>query len=214
MKIGTWNIRGCNHPRKTRTLARKIKEEKPYILFLQETKCSFESIQKIGQNIWKGSQVMPVEADGMQGGIAILWRDREVDLTGWRAVHFSLSVDFHIRGSEIRGTIVNIYGSSVFPQKQEFVNHLRWINASASLGNWIIGGDFNLITLLKEKKGGKRMLDKYQEDFRETLVNSSLVDLETGDGWFTWNNRRGGECLVASRLDHFLVTKSMIRGVG
>ena len=83
---------------------------------------------------------------------------------------------------------MNIYGPSAFPQKQEFVNHLRWLSASASTGNWIIGGVFNIISSLREKKGGKRMLDKYQEDVRETLVNSSLVDLETGDGWFTWNN--------------------------
>ena len=88
---------------------------------------------------------------------------------GWRAGRFSLAADFQIWGSEVNGTIVNIYGSSAFPQKQEFVNHLRWLTASASEGNWIIGGDFNLITSLKEKKGGKRMLDKYQEDFRETL---------------------------------------------
>ena len=50
--------------------------------------CSFELMQKIGQNIWKGSQVMVVEAEGMQGGIAIPWHDREVDLTGWRAGRF------------------------------------------------------------------------------------------------------------------------------
>ena len=80
--------------------------------------------------------------------------------------------------------------------------------------NWITRGDFNLITALREKKGGKQMLDKYQEDFRETLVNSTLVDLETVDGWFTKNNRRGGEYLVASRLDRFLVTESIIRGAG
>ena len=35
-----------------------------------------------------------------------------------------------------------------------------------------------------------------------------------GDGWFTWNNRRGGDHLVASRLDRFLVTKCMVRGGG
>ena len=71
---------------------------------------------------------------------------------------------------------MKIYGLSAFPQKQEFVNHLRWLSALTSSGNWIIRGDFNIITSLREKKGGKRMLDKYQEDFRETLVNSSLVD--------------------------------------
>ena len=58
------------------------------------------------------------------------------------------------------------------------------------------------------------MLDKCREDFRETLLNSSLVDLETGDGWFTWNNRRGGWHLVASRLDRFLVTESIVSQVG
>ena len=63
----------------------------------------------------------------------------------------------------------------------------------AKEGRWIVGGDFNLITALREKKGGRRVLDKYQEEFRERLSQSSLVDVETGDGWFTWNNRRGGE---------------------
>ena len=115
-----------------------------------------------------------------------------MNLIGWRAGRFSLIADFHILGSEVRGMIVNIYGPSAFSQKQEFVKHLRWLSASASTRNQIIGGYFNLITSLREKKGGKRMLDKCQNDFRETLVNSSLVDLETGDGWFTWNNRRGG----------------------
>ena len=65
MKIVSWNIRGCNHPRKTRTLTRKIKQEQPDILVLQETKCSFESMQKIWQKISKGSQVMAIEAEGM-----------------------------------------------------------------------------------------------------------------------------------------------------
>ena len=115
-----------------------------------------------------------------------------MNLIGWRAGRFSLIADFHILGSEVRGMIVNIYGPSAFSQKQEFVKHLRWLSASASTRNWIIGGYFNLITSLREKKGGKRMMDKCWEDFRETLVNSSLVDLETGDRWFTWNNRRGG----------------------
>ena len=68
--------------------------------------------------------------------------------------------------------------------------------------------------LASGKKGGKQMLDKYQEEFRETLANCTLVDMEMGDGWFTWNNRRGGDHLVASILDRFLVAKSIVRGAG
>ena len=77
---------------------------------------------------------------------------------------------------------------------------------------WIVGGYFNLINTLRENKGGRRVLDKYQAEFREILAQSSLIDLETGDGWFTWNNRRGGDHLVASRLDRFLVSEDIMRG--
>ena len=125
MKIATWNIRGCNHPRKIQTLTRKFKQEIPDILFLQETKCSFDSMQKIGLKIWKGSQVMDVEVDGMRGGIAVLWRESEVNLIGWQAGRFPLLADFHNWGSEVRGMIVNIYGRSAFLQKKEFVKHLK-----------------------------------------------------------------------------------------
>ena len=135
MKIVTWNIRGCNHPRKIRTLDRKIKQEKPGILFLQETKCSFETMQKIGQKIWKGSKVMALDTDSSKGRMTILWKPREVDLLERRAGHFSLLAEFQILGTEIRGTIVNIYGPSAFPQKQAFVHHLHWLCVMAKEGN-------------------------------------------------------------------------------
>ena len=61
MKIISWNIRGCNHPR-------KMKQEKPDLFFLQETKCNFESLMRIRQRIWKGSSVMEMDAEGMAGG--------------------------------------------------------------------------------------------------------------------------------------------------
>ena len=73
MKIISWNIRGCNHPRKLKTLGRKIKMEKPDVLYLQETKCSFEKMMRIGLKVWKGSRVMAIDSVGMRGGIAILW---------------------------------------------------------------------------------------------------------------------------------------------
>ena len=57
-------------------------------------------------------------------------------------------------------------------------------------------------------------MDKYQEEFKEILTHSFLVDMETGDGWFTWNNKRGGDHLAASRLDRFLVTNNIAKGLG
>ena len=69
-----------------------------------------------------------------------------------------------------------------------------------------------MITTLREKKGGRRVLDKYQEEFRELLAHNPLVDLKRGDEWFTWNYRKGGEHLVASRIDRFQVLENIVRG--
>ena len=80
MKLISWNIRGCGNPRKWKTLNRKIRQESPDILFLQETKCSHGGLEKIKDKIWKGSHVMDNDAVGQSGGIGILWQPRSVEL--------------------------------------------------------------------------------------------------------------------------------------
>ena len=63
----------------------KDKQESLDILFLQETKFSFQGLAKIKDKIWKGSQVMAIDAAGQSGGIVILWQPRLVEFLNWRA---------------------------------------------------------------------------------------------------------------------------------
>lgn len=37
-----------------------------------------------------------------------------------------------------------------------------------------------------------------------------LVDIETSNGLCTWNNKRGGDSLVASKLDKFMISKQLM----
>ena len=57
-------------------------------------------------------------------------------------------------------------------------------------------------------------MDKFQEAFGIFQAQSLFMDMETGNGWYTWNNKRGGEHLVASRLDRFLVSESILHDTG
>ena len=41
-----------------------------------------------------------------------------------------------------------------------------------------------------------------------------MVDVETRNGWFTSNNRRGGDHRVASRMEKFLVLEGIVNGGG
>ena len=123
-------------------------------------------------------------------------------------------VGFQHLDSVVKGTIVNVYGPSSFLAKQAFIDFLNWTKHQSEGGIWVMGGDFNLIANLGEKKGGRRTLDKYQEAFCDFQAQSSFVDLETRNSWYTWNNKWGGEHLVASRLDRFLVSKNIVHGMG
>ena len=77
-----------------------------------------------------------------------------------------------------------------------------------------MGGNFNLIANLGEKMGGQRSLDRFQEAFGAFQARSSFVDMETSNGWYTWNNKRGGEHLVASHLDRFMVLEPILHCTG
>lgn len=67
-----------------------------------------------------------------------------------------------------------------------------------------------MITTLLEKKGGIRKLNKDSEAFLDFIVSTKLVDIQPKSGAFTWNNRRGGERQITSRLHKFLISESIL----
>lgn len=75
---------------------------------------------------------------------------------------------------------------------------------------WIIGGDFNMITTLAEKRGGLRKIEPDMEVFRYMISEQRMVDIQTINGTHTWNNRRDGSNQIASRLDRFLVSEQIM----
>lgn len=75
---------------------------------------------------------------------------------------------------------------------------------------WILGGDFNTIKSLSENKVGTRVLNKDSLKFQSFTKNLKLVDSDSGNGLFTWNNKRAGEAQVASRLDKFMISEELM----
>ena len=67
-----------------------------------------------------------------------------------------------------------------------------------------------MITSLNEKKGGRRFLNVEDLLFKTLIEDIKLVDLPVSEGFFTWNNKRGGDKLITSRLDKFLVSENFL----
>ena len=110
---------------------------------------------------------MALDVVGQVGRIEILWKPRVVELSGWRANKFSLMADFCLLDFGVKGSLGNIYGPSCFLEKHAFIDFLGWVKGQAKDGNWVIGGDFNLIANLGEKKGG--------DDFWTSIKKISVI---------------------------------------
>jgi len=41
-------------------------------------------------------------------------------------------------------------------------------------------------------------------------MNMGLVDTKTINGTFIWNNKRGGDSQVASKLDRFIISEDLL----
>ena len=77
-----------------------------------------------------------------------------------------------------------------------------------------MGGDFNLIRSLEEKKGGIRNLSGISNDFILLIEELHLVDVSTPNGFYKWQNKHSGQRHIASRLDRFLVLEPIMNGEG
>ena len=148
-----------------------------------------EELAKITQKVWKGCESIAIDARGVVGGEGIQWNPQIVTLLGFLTTTFSILAEFHILGTRIRGFISNVYGPSKVDQKQAFIESITDLKTLAQNRAWIIGGDFNLIRNLDEKKGGIRNLNSTSTPFNNTISDLDLIDVRTSNGIFTWNNK-------------------------
>jgi len=110
MKMTTWNTRGLGSRRKQRNLSKRIKEEKPDIIFIQETKCSVERIYKKHRKWLNRYEYLEVKANKVAGGILILWDPQKFGVIDAEASRHRLSLIFQLVGDKQCYIITNVYG--------------------------------------------------------------------------------------------------------
>ena len=135
---------------------------------------------------------MTIDARGNSGGLAIAWDPELLELESFFSSPNSISGNFRILVTNIKGFLTNFYVALETDEKLILIRYLSWLGAQQRDQNWIIGGDFNMITSLTEKKGGTRRLDRDSQAFSTMISDLKLAELETSNGIYTWNNRRGG----------------------
>eukprot|EP00253_Pinus_taeda_P004868 PITA_04868 len=180
------------------------------MLFLQETKCNRALIEKLRVKLGRNFEVLEIESKGREGGLATFWDTRRYQILTAEASNNYLALEVQPTGNSTSFLCINVYSPQKLEDKISFLASLTNFIERHPNAKFILGGDFNMITSLLEKKGGLRKLNRDGEVFISFIDNARLVDVYPKNGKFTWNNRRGGERLISSRLDRFLISESLI----
>eukprot|EP00253_Pinus_taeda_P026862 PITA_26862 len=197
MKLLSWNIRGLNGPQKGKILKNLIMDEKPTILFLQETKCNLTFLERIAAKAWPGGKVTAVDAQGASGGLAILWDAGKIQLLNIHVNKHFIQAIFHLLGMNVYGHITNVYFPQESQQKAEVLETLSHLNQDRSHPLWVAGGDFNMIASLEERQ------DNAVHTGGEFIAN--IVPFSGSDHWpiaLHWN-RPGTDIKRPFRFEAF-----------
>ncbi|KAE8689425.1 hypothetical protein F3Y22_tig00110937pilonHSYRG00001 [Hibiscus syriacus] len=125
MKIISWNIRGIRKKEKSRAVATMVRNYKPGILLIQETKlekCSQAIRRRIGGSILNSWTVVP--AVGSAGGLMVLWNDKDFEVTNSHLSSRFIAVFGSFKNSCDKCVIINVYGPSIDAEKEDFFREL------------------------------------------------------------------------------------------
>eukprot|EP00253_Pinus_taeda_P013184 PITA_13184 len=196
--------------RRQRLLSNRIKQAALNVIFIQETKCSIQKIKEIHSKWLNRFEFLEVKAENTAGGILTLWNPQKIDMIDAEASRDYLLVVIQPVGDKEMYMVTNVYDPQTMESKLLFLDSLQKLRERHAKIPWILGGDFNMIKTLSEKKGGTRILTKDFDAFQTFIDSMKLVDIVMNNGTFTWNNKRGGESQVASKLDRFIISEDLI----
>ena len=181
MRILSWNCRGICHASTVRALGAQIKEAKPDVVFLSETKAK-EGRMEFVKSFIKFDNKIVVEAKGSAGGLCIMWK-RGLDICG---VEFDKNmIAVKVTNKCTDWLLIRFYGPPYQAKKRK-----AWGNLFALLeshqGPWACIGDFNFIINEEEQIGGSRGGSSGENYLKELMFEFNAVDLGYSGNKFTW----------------------------
>jgi hypothetical protein len=87
------------------------------------------------------------------GGLAILWNPSLVTMDNFFTTRWSISTTYRLIDSNKLGYLTNFYELATPRDKNAFIRNLEGLSTLTFGSRWILGGDFNMICNLDEKRG-------------------------------------------------------------
>ncbi|GMI64491.1 hypothetical protein HRI_000118400 [Hibiscus trionum] len=198
MKLLSWNVRGLGQPRTVNRLKHLLRDLKPDVIFLIETKLQGPSMEKVRKKCGYSNGV-DVPSNGRSGGLSFAWKESvAVTLKSYSDRHIDVLIDKDADGNLWRCT--GFYGAPEVQNRAHTWNLLRQLDDMGDTP-WLVIGDFNELLLAQEKTGGRIRSERQMDDFRNALQDCGLNDIGYRGPWFTWEWGKLSSNLIRERLD-------------
>jgi exonuclease III len=207
MNLISWNCQGLGNPWTVQDLCLMVKEKRPNILFLMETKCSRSKIEGIRVKLGYNGMFV-VEPVGRSGGLALFWRDnQDLEIQNFTRRHINAIVKEV--DTEVSWKLTCFYGHPVAAKRHEswaLLEHLQNFRPQP----WVCIGGFNEILTQEEKTGPVMRKEKQMDQFRTALEVCQLKDLGYKGAKHTWTNGRQDDNFIKERLDRAVANMEWI----
>jgi exonuclease III len=98
MSILSWNCRGLGNPRAVRDLRQLVREKKPKLVFIVETKMHHHRLDFLKAKLGM-ENLFGVDSVGKGGGLCLLWKNGvEVNIQNYSRRHINAEVKMEVGG--------------------------------------------------------------------------------------------------------------------
>ncbi|KAJ9708014.1 hypothetical protein PVL29_000195 [Vitis rotundifolia] len=203
IKILCWNVRGLNDFEKRKLIKGVVRNQKPDLVCLLETKVKEMSLQMVKSvGVGRFLNWASVDARGAAGGLLILWDNRVLEKLEVETGGYSISVRFRNCADGFSWIFSGVYGPVLGSEKEDFWEELGAIRGLWD-DPWCLGGDFNAVRFPEERRNAPSLTTEMRR-FSEVIGELGLRDFPPSGGPFTWIG--GTNSQAASRLDRFLIS--------
>ncbi|KAM7462180.1 hypothetical protein LguiA_030314 [Lonicera macranthoides] len=133
------------------------------------------------------------------GRVWITWNPKVFDIQVLQ-LH-TQSVDCLVTITQKVFAVTGVYGYNTSEERWDLWRDLRRSSNAMGQFPWILMGDFNIVRTHEERVGGNMVDRAEMEDFNCCLHDIEVDDMSTKGLPFTWDNKRGEEASILSRID-------------
>ncbi|XP_074300867.1 uncharacterized protein LOC141632200 [Silene latifolia] len=173
---------------------------------LSETKIKPQNKNKTVLTVFREWCICTNSSMHKGGRIWVLWKPNTVNITfleyNAQFIHM-LVTDIN---SQQHFYCTMMYAFNEFAQRESLWLKLKSF-ARQIHEPWIVGGDFNCVTLAHERLGGT-VTTAEAEPFQECIEDCDLSDMPATGAFYTWNNKQPPDTRIYSRLDRVFINQA------